>query len=68
MLVLVDQASGLAVNPDDISVMRIEKVQGNAGLTRVLSIRMKGGGAPLVLDSATGINIREVHSRLLEAK
>lgn len=67
MLVLVDQASGLAVNPDDISVMRIEKVQGNAGLIRVLSIKMKGG-VQLVLDSSTGINIHEVHSRLLEAK
>lgn len=68
MLILLDDATGLAVNPDDISVMRIEKVQGNAGLIRVLSIKMKGGGAPLVLDSATGINIYEVHAQLLEAK
>lgn len=67
MLVLVDQASGLAVNPDDISVMRIEKVQGQAGLIRVLSIKMKGG-AQVALDSTTGINIYDVHSRLLEAK
>ena len=68
MLILLDEASGLAVNPDDISVMRIEKVQGKSGLIRVLSIRMKGGVAPLVLDSAMGVNIYEIHSRLLEAK
>ncbi|WLH05407.1 hypothetical protein [Pseudomonas lurida] len=67
MLVLVDQASGLAVNPDDISVMRIEKARGQAGLIRVLSITMKGG-AQVTLDSTTGINIYDVHSRLLEAK
>lgn len=67
MLVLVDQASGLAVNPDDISVMCIEKVQGKAGLIRVLSIKMKGG-AQVLLDSTGGIDIHDVHARLLEAK
>ena len=67
MMILVDQASGLAINPDDISVMRIEKVQGQDGQIRVLSIKMKGG-AQVVLDSSGGIDIHDVHARLLEAK
>ena len=69
MMILLDSSSGLAVNSAEISWIRIDRDAAHSPLTVVLR-----GGAELIvksrldIDSRSGLDTREVHRRILEAK
>jgi hypothetical protein len=67
MLILLDEASGLAVNPNDISTMRIEQGTGPDGVVLLLLIRMKTGEQVTVV-GRRGVTVSLLHQALLEAK
>lgn len=67
MMILLDPASGLAVNPDDISTMRVDQVVSHDGVALLLIIRMKTGEQVTVVGSRN-VSVTLLHQALLEAK
>lgn len=66
-MILLDEANGLAANPDDISTMRIEQGTGHDGVVLLLLIRMKTGEQVTVV-GRQGVTVSLLHQALLEAK
>ncbi|WP_337158156.1 hypothetical protein [Pseudomonas putida] len=67
MMVLLDPGSGLAVNPQDISTMRIDQVQSHEGIVLLLQIRMRTG-EQVTVSGHRDRPVSLLHERLLEAK
>ncbi|WP_323115406.1 hypothetical protein [Pseudomonas guariconensis] len=67
MLILIDEESGLAVNPQDISTMRIGRMRGREGIVLLLQIRMRTG-EQLTVAGHRDCPVSLLHERLLEAK
>lgn len=70
MMILLDELTGLAVNSADISWMRRD----NTVSPRRLLVTMRSGTELLIKDRPVGrggepgVNISEVHRRILEAR
>lgn len=63
MMILLNPATGLAVNPTEISTMMIECIP----LLRLV-ITMKGGFELQIRSCpAEGVNVEQLHKKLLEA-
>ncbi|GGU53840.1 hypothetical protein GCM10009504_08360 [Pseudomonas laurentiana] len=67
MMILLDPGSGLAVNPQDISTMRIDQVQSYEGVVLLLQIRMRTG-EQLTISGHRDRPVSLLHKQLLEAK
>lgn len=67
MLILLDPGSGLAVNPDDISTIRIDQAQSHEGVVLLLQIRMRTG-EQITVSGHRDRPVSLLHERLLEAK
>jgi hypothetical protein len=69
MMILLDQSTGLAVNSEDISWIRLDRPPIHQPLTVVMR-----GDAELIVKSRpnstnkSGLDTLEVHRRILEAK
>ena len=68
MMILLDPATGLAVNPQEISVMVIELARSKAGDVPLLSIKMKSGFELQIRHCQdAGVDVKKLHQQLLEA-
>ncbi|MEE3636981.1 hypothetical protein UIA24_22395 [Pseudomonas sp. AL 58] len=67
MMILLDPGSGLAVNPQDISTIRIDQVQSCEGVVLLLQIQMRTG-EQLTVSGHRDRPVSLLHKRLLEAK
>ena len=68
MMILLNPATGLAVNPQEISSMLIERCEGTRGSASRLAIKMKSGYELQIRHCPdAGIDVEQLHQQLLEA-